>query len=319
MYHNHGESCGKCHGHCGGRCHVTDDTVCGRCARIYAAHNHEGGAVYCPLDLTFVAADDQIAVEVRPVLSDFVIEMEKRLQSFDELRGPRGWLGDAAVGLTRADPLELADRLEEKLDELRWALANGEPTSQILTDATDIANYAMMIADIYVDVRTDTEIESMAEVAAQVTEAEISFARAQAWLKAHFAVDEATLDATDLAALIREVRAEYKAQVQQAVDDVVAEADAEEGFTFTEIEPKEEPDGTTFTFTATPPKPSETSTSSKRPLQAWLETHSFAQKCRVCGGVGYKLTTDLLLPDGVTPLPQRVACRACEGSGKVTG
>ena len=68
--------------------------------------------------------------------------MEQKLKKYDAVRGSDGWLNDTQ--------LSLFDRLEEEVKELKKELLKWDSESSLKTiqECADVANFAMMIADI---------------------------------------------------------------------------------------------------------------------------------------------------------------------------
>ena len=85
-------------------------------------------------------------VVLRPEVLAFARRMELKLRKHDGDRGPRGWAGDCAF--------DLITRLEEELMELHTAATaqtyEGGPAEDVINEAVDVANFAMMIADVAV-------------------------------------------------------------------------------------------------------------------------------------------------------------------------
>lgn len=76
---------------------------------------------------------------MRPEVYRFAVEMERILASHDDRPG---WEDESSD--------YLLERLKEEVDELEKALAQtneGRP-EKVFKEATDIANFAMMIADV---------------------------------------------------------------------------------------------------------------------------------------------------------------------------
>lgn len=68
--------------------------------------------------------------------------MEKQLQ-----------INDHKYGWQNCDPLWLLERLREETQELeqevrQWVFVDGLPRNRTITEAADVANFAMFIADI---------------------------------------------------------------------------------------------------------------------------------------------------------------------------
>lgn len=75
---------------------------------------------------------------VRPEVAAFAAAMETELRA----NARKGHWGNCDVGYLRR-------RLAQEVKELREAIDRGEPASRILSEAADVANFAMMIADVY--------------------------------------------------------------------------------------------------------------------------------------------------------------------------
>lgn len=73
----------------------------------------------------------------------FAREMEEKLS---QNRHKGGWLTD--------DPLALLHRVMEEVVELQHAIDQGAPSGEIIEEAADVANMAMMVADAYSYQRT---------------------------------------------------------------------------------------------------------------------------------------------------------------------
>jgi DNA repair exonuclease SbcCD ATPase subunit len=82
-------------------------------------------------------------LELRPEVVGLARAMERRLREHDFER-PYGW--------KRNEPDELLARLQEEATKLEVALqlatSGDEPPGQILWEAADVANFAMMVADV---------------------------------------------------------------------------------------------------------------------------------------------------------------------------
>lgn len=87
-------------------------------------------------------APEPAALTLRPEVAAFAAAMEAQLRKHDGARGVRGW-ANAYHGW-------LMDRLREEVDELDGVLLRvfkpGPP--EVLPEAADVANFAMMIADV---------------------------------------------------------------------------------------------------------------------------------------------------------------------------
>lgn len=85
-----------------------------------------------------VSLDFQVRAEIqlRPCVLEFARVMERRLREND-------WKG----GWSELRPFELIGRLEQAVDELRRAMAREAPAN-IFGQAVNVANYAMMVADL---------------------------------------------------------------------------------------------------------------------------------------------------------------------------
>lgn len=71
--------------------------------------------------------------------------------------------GDRASWAT-CDPAELLGRTYEELDELLAAIAAGRPVEEVLAEAADVANMAMMTADAYIH-ETSNGRQSVVDIA----------------------------------------------------------------------------------------------------------------------------------------------------------
>jgi NTP pyrophosphatase (non-canonical NTP hydrolase) len=76
---------------------------------------------------------------LRPEVLAFAKLMEEKLRKHDLDRGRQGWKDD--------DPRHLLKCLEKEHDELQDALVGGKNDS-IAGECADVANFAMMIADV---------------------------------------------------------------------------------------------------------------------------------------------------------------------------
>ena len=71
-------------------------------------------------------------------LLEFAIAMETKLRA-NAHKG--GWQNCTMAYLTR--------RLGQEAGELRRAIARNAPSKEVVAEAADVANFAMMIADVY--------------------------------------------------------------------------------------------------------------------------------------------------------------------------
>ncbi len=86
-------------------------------------------------------------MKLRPEVQAFAELMEENLRKHDAPRGPRGWRTDGAASLRR----RLRDELAELDDALLQRQDDGWPDwhgPAIAKEAADVANFAMMIADV---------------------------------------------------------------------------------------------------------------------------------------------------------------------------
>jgi len=88
--------------------------------------------------------------QLRFTVEWFAIQMESKLRMHD--RKKDGWDGD------KTPNSYLLARLKQELSELQDALTDGEP-GDIIEEAADVANFAMMIAD-----RARNKIESLTKL-----------------------------------------------------------------------------------------------------------------------------------------------------------
>ena len=77
----------------------------------------------------------------RPFVDSFADAMESKLEKNRHKGDREGWLKDT--------PRALFERLKQEVDELHAALADGTDVESVLSEAADVANFAMMIADSY--------------------------------------------------------------------------------------------------------------------------------------------------------------------------
>jgi NTP pyrophosphatase (non-canonical NTP hydrolase) len=85
-------------------------------------------------------------VSIRPEVAEFAIDMELKLMRNDAKGDWRGM-----------DVGQLLDLLEAELDELADAVMNGTD-DDVIDEAADVANFAMMIADVC---RKRTEVRNV--------------------------------------------------------------------------------------------------------------------------------------------------------------
>lgn len=78
-------------------------------------------------------------VRLRPSVEKFAQAMEEKLRKHDADRGPSGWSGD---GVER-----LFDRLSDESNELFDAIYVDDSADEVMSEATDVGNFAMMIFD----------------------------------------------------------------------------------------------------------------------------------------------------------------------------
>ena len=80
-------------------------------------------------------------LELRPQVAAFAQLMERKLRSHDSGRGKRGW--------KIASHRWLYNRLRQELNELAYAIAKPPvDQSRAAMECVDVANFAMMIADV---------------------------------------------------------------------------------------------------------------------------------------------------------------------------
>jgi NTP pyrophosphatase (non-canonical NTP hydrolase) len=83
------------------------------------------------------ALREQLSIIVRPEVAAFALAMEDKLRKNDH-KG--GWKD--------CTKQYMAMRLTQEREELRNAIQRGDPPEQIMKEAADVANFAMMVADI---------------------------------------------------------------------------------------------------------------------------------------------------------------------------
>ena len=88
----------------------------------------------------FEAPADEEIDGVRLQLKLFTFEMEKQLRANDESKGVNGWNG------CDAESLQLL--MQQAADNLEILIDRQAPRVEIWKKAADVANYAMMIADV---------------------------------------------------------------------------------------------------------------------------------------------------------------------------
>ena len=98
--------------------------------------------------------DAKSAVDLRPELLKFALAMENQLRQNDS---KRHWRGDTGRG-ARWGPMrwfDIANRIRGELTELRTLMkserlrARGDFRHRVTKEAADVANFAMMMSDIY--------------------------------------------------------------------------------------------------------------------------------------------------------------------------
>jgi len=80
-------------------------------------------------------------VRLRPALTRFSDDMERKLRAHDDDRGDHGWCDES--------PRWLLERLKDEVLELEYELNRPELLVPLATEeAVDVANFAMMIHDV---------------------------------------------------------------------------------------------------------------------------------------------------------------------------
>jgi len=79
-------------------------------------------------------------IELRREVRIFAEAMERQLRKHDTTRGTTGWKNDTVASLM--------EHAEEEYGELVWAAAAERPAEEVLAEAADLANMAMMVADV---------------------------------------------------------------------------------------------------------------------------------------------------------------------------
>ena len=77
----------------------------------------------------------------------FAEQMEQKLREYDASRGKRGWVDDIGPGGPEEMLEFLFERLRDEIDEVDRAMGDAS-TKNIIRECADVANFAMMIADI---------------------------------------------------------------------------------------------------------------------------------------------------------------------------
>lgn len=81
------------------------------------------------------------ALDLRPSLQEFVIQQESVLKEHDPEKGDASWRKDAIS--------DLENRLQEELDEYFNAKELGASRQQLMRELVDVANFTMMVYDVY--------------------------------------------------------------------------------------------------------------------------------------------------------------------------
>lgn len=94
-----------------------------------------------------------VLLDVRPEVAAFALRMEAKLRENDGKPVKRGW--------KLASPWQLLDRLRGETLELEQAMYQPVKRSQCLVadEAADVANFAMMIADVRGGLMEETGVE----------------------------------------------------------------------------------------------------------------------------------------------------------------
>lgn len=125
--------------------------------KAHAENDYEDASLAALDRRDLLAELDRLRKRWRPEVVAFADLMEQRLRAHDASRGKRGWEG--------CDPKWLLGRLKEELAELEKALKAPKPvrcgcreafcphlgfdtTDGVGAEAADVANFAMMIADV---------------------------------------------------------------------------------------------------------------------------------------------------------------------------
>ena len=93
--------------------------------------------------MTADATPTPAPLALRPEVAAFAQAMESQLRKHDATRGKRGWQNDY--------PQPLMQRLRQEADELDTVLLLGlspNKPAMALAEAADVANFAMMVADV---------------------------------------------------------------------------------------------------------------------------------------------------------------------------
>ena len=84
--------------------------------------------------------DDGVAGYLRPEVLAFACLMEAKLRRHDHDRGRKGW--------EDSDIMVLADRIDDERCELLRALQRDAAPDVIAGECADVANFALMVADV---------------------------------------------------------------------------------------------------------------------------------------------------------------------------
>jgi NTP pyrophosphatase (non-canonical NTP hydrolase) len=82
---------------------------------------------------------------VEPVVVEFTRAMLRKLWENRHKGNRTGWMA--------ASPDELFERLVEEVNELKQAMEDCDSRSEIINEAADVANMAMMVADCLVNIK----------------------------------------------------------------------------------------------------------------------------------------------------------------------
>lgn len=93
------------------------------------------------------AISEQTTTQPRAEVQALAVAMEQKLQEHDDDRGERGWSGDAPELLLARAQQELAE-LQRAVHRWRGAPWADHFKARVLSEAADVANMVMMVADV---------------------------------------------------------------------------------------------------------------------------------------------------------------------------
>lgn len=114
-----------------------------KCVGWDSAEDGARAALESAIRAALRASRERRGEELRPEVAAFARAMEAKLRKHDKSRGAGGWKND--------DPSRLLARLDEESEELGLAvspLSKQRKKAEVLSEAADVGNFAMMVADV---------------------------------------------------------------------------------------------------------------------------------------------------------------------------